>query len=509
VGLVAAWQLQSTSFLMPELEFWCSPEDFGGDTGNGSSAWVSPGGDPCNMYDVDYTEVTRPDLLPLQPENTTCTRWEYSTASTPESVASQFNLICGRDYLKSLSKSVYMAGKMAGAIVSGVLSDRFGRARMLFLASLLVLVSGIAISFSPDIITFSVLRCIMAASTTALFTSGFVYCLELVGGTYSTLVSFLLEYSWAVGILTIPLYALVFPRWNHLQLSITLPTLLFVILLLIPKVVPESPRWLLAVGRKDEAEEILGAAEKENGRATNHEKVPKETAEESKEKDAKPEAKPANLFDLFRTPHLRKCTLIMYYLWFTNNLVYYGLTFNLGKLIPGDLHVNLLISGALEILAYSVAIVAFLKLGRRMSVSSFMGVGGVALLLTTTTDNPTAKAVLAQLGKFAITASFAMVYQYAAEIYPTQVRNVGVGSSSFASRLGSISAPFVGRELGAVSPVAPVLIFGLTSLLASALSLLLPETKGRTLPDTIEEGEKFCSSAPLQCLGREPKSSTE
>merc|ERR1712129_183495 len=85
VRLVAAWQLQSTSFLMPEMEFWCSPEELGGDTGNGSSAWVSPGGDPCNMYDVDYSEVTRPDLLPLQPENTTCTRWEYSRASTPES----------------------------------------------------------------------------------------------------------------------------------------------------------------------------------------------------------------------------------------------------------------------------------------------------------------------------------------------------------------------------------------------------------------------------------------
>ena len=35
---------------------------------------------------------------------------------------------------------------------------RFGRARMLLLASLLVFVSGIATSFSPDIITFSVLR---------------------------------------------------------------------------------------------------------------------------------------------------------------------------------------------------------------------------------------------------------------------------------------------------------------------------------------------------------------
>merc|ERR1712130_745906 len=198
-----------------------------------------------------------------------------------------------------------------------------------------------------------------------------------------------------------------------------------------------------------------------------------------------------NVFDLFKTPHLRKSTLIMFYLWFTNNL---------GKLVPGNLHMNMMVSGALEILAYTVAIFAFLKLGRRFSLSSFMAFAGAALLLTQATENQTAKTVLAQLGKFAITASFAMVWQYGAEIFPTQVRNIGLGSSSFVSRLGSISAPFIGRELGAISPLVPALIFGITPILGSLLTLLLPETKGRVLPDTIQEGEKFCSEGTLQCF---------
>ena len=77
----------------------------------------------------------------------------------------------------------------------------------------------------------------------------------------------------------------------------------------------------------------------------------------------------------------------------------------------------------------------------------FMIFGGVSLLLTIVVSSTLAKIILAQLGKFAITASFAMVYQYAAEMFPTAVRNVGVGSSSFFSRFGSILAPFVGREL--------------------------------------------------------------
>jgi len=523
VGLFAAWQTLSFSFLLPEVTFWCNPHQLE-ETGYTSGNWTSPKGDPCLMYDVDFSKVTTADMVPLNAESIPCTRWEFSREKTPESVASQFSLVCANDYQRSLSKSVYMGGKMIGALGSGLLSDKFGRKISLLVASFLLLLSGITITFSPSMPVFIIIRGVVGASSTALFASGFVHALEMVGGTYSTLVSFLLEYSWALGILTVPLLALQWPRWDHLQLACSLPVLFFVFLVLFPGLVPESPRWLLAVGRRKEAEIILASAAKENGRCEKDgsialedkaKNLPKEDgrieeagtngqvdkAENILKGGVGGEAESAgNVFDLFKTPHLRKSTLIMFYLWFTNNLVYYGLTFNLGKLVPGNLHMNMMVSGALEILAYTVAIFAFLKLGRRFSLSSFMAFAGVALLLTQATENQTAKTVLAQLGKFAITASFAMVWQYGAEIFPTQVRNIGLGSSSFVSRLGSISAPFIGRELGALSPLVPALIFGITPILGSVLTLLLPETKGRVLPDTIQEGERFCSEGNLQCF---------
>jgi len=515
VGLFAAWQTLSFSFLLPEVTFWCNPPQLE-QTGSPGGNWTSPKGDPCLMYDVDFSKVTAAEMVPLDAGSIACTRWQFSTEMTPESVASQFSLVCANDYQRSLSKSVYMGGKMIGALGSGLLSDKFGRKISMLVASFLLLLSGITITFSPSMPVFIIIRGVVGASSTALFASGFVHALEMVGGTYSTLVSFLLEYSWALGILTVPLLALQWPRWDHLQLACSLPALFFVFLLLFPRLVPESPRWLLAVGRKKEAELILASAAKENGRCETEDgrialedkakNLPKERGRlgeagtDGQVVKANEEESAGNVFDLFRTPHLRKSTLIMFYLWFTNNLVYYGLTFNLGKLVPGNLHMNMMVSGALEILAYTVAIFAFLKLGRRFSLSSFMAFAGVALLLTQATDNQTAKTVLAQLGKFAITASFAMVWQYGAEIFPTQVRNIGLGSSSFVSRLGSISAPFIGRELGALSPLVPSLIFGITPILGSMLTLLLPETKGRVLPDTIQEGELFCSEGNLQCL---------
>lgn len=50
--------------------------------------------------------------------------------------------------------------------------------------------------------------------------------------------------------------------------------------------------------------------------------------------------------------------------------------------------------------------------------------------------------VLVMVGKFGVTAAFSMVYVYTAELYPTVVRNMGVGVSSTASRLGSILSPY-------------------------------------------------------------------
>ena len=133
----------------------------------------------------------------------------------------------------------------------------------------------------------------------------------------------------------------------------------------IPSLVPESPKWLLVNGNLKEAEEILVKAEHENGRTnTQIQKVHNSTYTDQ-EANGEKKSQNVTVLNLFKTPSLRRCTLIMYYLWFTNNLVYYGLTFNAGKLIPGDIHTNMIISAALEFLAYSVAIVCFLYLGRR------------------------------------------------------------------------------------------------------------------------------------------------
>lgn len=51
--------------------------------------------------------------------------------------------------------------------------------------------------------------------------------------------------------------------------------------------------------------------------------------------------------------------------------------------------------------------------------------------------------VLACLGIVGMSVSFTTVYLFSGELFPTVVRNIGVGASSMCARLGSILAPFV------------------------------------------------------------------
>ena len=49
----------------------------------------------------------------------------------------------------------------------------------------------------------------------------------------------------------------------------------------------------------------------------------------------------------------------------------------------------------------------------------------------------------AMIGKIGASAGFSMVFQYSAELFPTVVRNAGMGSSSCVARIGGMIAPYV------------------------------------------------------------------
>ena len=94
------------------------------------------------------------------------------------------------------------------------------------------------------------------------------------------------------------------------------------------------------------------------------------------------------------------------------------------------------------------------------------------------------------LGKFAITSSYGTIYIFTAEQFPTVIRNVALGASSTFAKIGSVIAPQVNLLTLIWGPL-PMISFGVSALFGGILSLLLPETLNKTLPETIEDAELF------------------
>ena len=88
------------------------------------------------------------------------------------------------------------------------------------------------------------------------------------------------------------------------------------------------------------------------------------------------------------------------------------------------------------------------------------------------------------IGKFGVSACYAIIYVYGSELVPTTARAVAVGFFSQGGRIGGIIAPFV-VYLGEYNSSIPFVIFGTFGILAGFLCFLLPETKGKSLPNFV------------------------
>ncbi|CAH1265416.1 SLC22A4 [Branchiostoma lanceolatum] len=442
--------------------------------------------------------------------------WEYSFQST---IVTEWDLVCVKSALVETSESVFMAGVMVGSLVFGQLSDHFGRLRVWLVSIWLQIVFGVGAAFAQDYYSFTILRFITGALEQGVDIVSYVMATEMFSPARRSFAGVLTTLFWASGIMSLALLAYLLPNWRHLQLLISLFN---VIALPYWWVIPESSRWLVSRGRIGEAEEILQKVARFNNKAvpspmlvsgggtgkneidhTGHQgpDVTPITPGSTGEKDlhmsgssgASTERK--NILDLFRTPRLRKFTLIMMFVWWVNSLIYYGLSLNT-DILAGDKYVNFFISGAVEIPAYIISSFVVHRWGRRVPLCIFHVVGGVSCALTIAiptsangVDLSPLVVTLAMLGKFGIAASYAIVFLYATELFPTVVRNVGVGVSSFSSRVGGIIAPFA-MYLERVSSIhVPLALFGALSILAGLAALLLPETKGRKMTQTIGELE--------------------
>ncbi|XP_063381986.1 organic cation transporter protein isoform X1 [Cydia fagiglandana] len=436
-----------------------------------------------------------------------CNKWVFDTKYRSSSRAIEWELVCDKRWMGALAQTAYMLGVFTGAIVLGGMADKFGRKTIFCWSSVLQLILGVLVAFIPEYWSFLVISFLYGIFGSAgAYITGFVLSMEIVGPSKRTACGVAFQAAFAVGIMLVAMWGAIIDDRQILQVVYGLHGLL-----LIPHIwiMDESPRWLWAQGRAKEAVDIVEKALKCNKSTERLDKaqlVSRGKAESSKGTDVPA----ARTIDLFKTPNLRKKTLNVCLCWFANSLVYYGLSLSCGKL-EGNPYLILAVLGFVEFPSYG-AVIYFLDVwGRRPLISSMMLIGGTACIVATFIPaGSIISTVIVIIGKLFIAGSFAIVYNYSAELFPTVVRNSAIGLGSMCARLSGALTPLI-TLLDSFDPKIPAVIFGVIALVSGFLTLFLPETMNQPMPQSLSDGEKFGlgDTCFTSCLGKKRRVTEE
>ncbi|XP_072451020.1 organic cation/carnitine transporter 2-like [Chiloscyllium punctatum] len=423
--------------------------------------------------------------------------WVYSKERYLSTIVSEWDLVCDNNWKGPFTMSVTFLGMTSGAFISGHVSDRYGRKIVLFGAMIIQTVLSFiqVVSWSWEV--FCILCFFIGFGDISNYVAAFVLGTELLGKAERTAYSTLgVCMFYAVGYIILPVFAYYIRDWRMLLLALTIPEILYIPFWWL---IPESPRWLIAQGRVTEAEKIVQGFAKKNG--ITHVGVIFQQIDTREYTLLNPSARenhPHNFLDLVRTSNIRNITILSFLVWMTTSIGYFVLTLGTPNM-HGDPYLNCFISAISEIVAYTAAWWMVNHAPRRLATASMLVLGGVILLfiqfippslhiLTT---------VLVMIGKAGITISFAIVYVFSAELYPTVVRNMGIGICSMGSRVGSIISPYF-VYLGTYDRLLPFLLMGSFILLAGSFCLLLPETRDQPLPENVQQVQPVtCSCCPV------------
>ncbi|XP_058804844.1 organic cation transporter protein isoform X2 [Phymastichus coffea] len=384
-----------------------------------------------NILLSEATNAARPTIK--------CERYVYNLTVYTGSTTSEWDLVCDREWMRAFSDSVFMVGVALGSTLFGALSDKYGRKPIFFLSLIIQLLGGIVVAFAPEFVTYIVFRAIVGSTTSGVFLVAYVIALEMVGPQKRLIAGIGCQLFFTAGYIMTAGFACYITDWRTLQIALTLPSVAF---LLYWWFIPESARWLLTKGRAKEAKQLLQKASRENGVDIADSTLERMLDESNG--DSTPDTDKPSIFDLFRYPNLRKKSVLLFFNWLVNSGTYYGLSWNASSL-GGNKYTNFVISGLVEVPAYTFLIFTLNRWGRKSILCGCMIVSGLALIATLfiPQDMKILKVTFAMIAKLVITSSYGTIYVFTAEQFPTVIRNVGLGASSTFARVGGVLAPYI------------------------------------------------------------------
>ena len=389
-----------------------------------------------------------------------------------------------------LTASAYLAGSVAGALLFSYLTDRQGRKKWFMITLALYLTATVLTALSWDLMSFMVFRFLTGAGIGGEYAAINSAIDELIPARNRGHTDLAINGTWWLGsaagaLLTLLLLnPAIFPESVGWRLCFVFGAVLGVAIIIVRRVIPESPRWLMTHGRVREAEVIVSQIEQQvvqdRGTAL---REPHGTIAVHPRPHATIMTVARELFQSYP-----RRTVLGIGLMVTQSFMYNAISFTYPLLLTkyyavtsSDVGLYLLPFAAGNFLGPLLLGRLFDTVGRKVMISFTYGIAGVLLAVTgyliwINALTLSTQMLLWSLMFFFASAGASAAYLTVSEIFPMEIRAMAIAFFFIVAQGAGIAAPWIYGmmiETSAASVFYGYLLGGGMMLLGAVLELWL------------------------------------
>ena len=405
-------------------------------------------------------------------------------------------LFIGQDFalnafVKGFIVSSLLLGAMAGAGISGALSDRLGRRTIILIAAVTFGIGAVGAALSPSVGVLIVFRVVLGLGVGAASALVPSYISESSPTNVRGSLSSLFQLAITLGILIAYLVNGAFAAAEDWRWPLGLALVPAVVLFVGMYFLPETPRWLVSKNREEEAKQVLR-------RTRSEEEIENELAEiRQVEEEEEQQAGVGELLSAWVRPILVVGIGLAVFQQFVgiNTVIYYAPTIIKSTGLQSSASIFATIGiGIVNVAMTVVAILIIDRVGRKPLL--LVGLVGMTISLAIlgwaflTSGFAGIISWITLAGLMLYIASFAvsfgpLLWVMLPEIFPLKVRGAGTGVSA----LTNWGANFIVAQafLPLVGLIGETAVFwilaGICVLAGIFIYFVVPETKGRSLEE--------------------------
>jgi MFS transporter, putative metabolite:H+ symporter len=378
------------------------------------------------------------------------------------------------------------------AILSGWLGDRFGRKKVMLWALAFYCLMSVVAAMAPNFEVFLVARVLagLGAGAESVIIAPFLS--EFIPpkrrgwfiGTLAGFFSFGFVGAALIGRFMVPMGE---DGWRWAQVVTAIPILL---LLWWRRSLPESPRFLISRGRIAEATEVVERFEQRVVKATGRSLT---TLPAGSEDITRHEQKITiwNALRFMWSRAMRRRTAVIWLIWFVITFSYYGFFSWIPTLLVGR-GITVTKSFEYSIIIYLAQIPGYFsaawlcdRIDRKNTIALYLAGSALSAFWLSQSNDSGMILVAAATLSFFLNGTYAGVYAYTPELFPTWMRATGVGLASAVGRIGSILAPSIIGIFSVALGFGGVFVMTTVVLTIGVLGVVIfgASTAGKSLED--------------------------